>query len=534
MLESESIKNNNIEVLSNFNRIPYSLINAEVEGSATGTLEELSSIVKYYKIYENGADFDIEGTNGDYIGSDLKYKSSRALINKEARFLFGEAPSIKIEAKGDIGKIGDESKDALTTLNDLITTILDDNNFEDKLVKGAKDCFIGKRVACLANFNNEDGVTVQFIPSTQFLYDTKLGNNDVLTKFICFIIIKESTVQAERRIFKKKYELDESGNVWLEEILYDGAGVQVEEVTKRRTVSLKRIPAVIIANDGLTGNTDGESEIETLNDYESWYSKLSNGDIDAERKSMNPIKYTIDMDTSSTKDLRSSAGSYWDLLSDQNLDNPHPSVGALESSMGYSSSLDTTLKRLKTTQYEQVDMPNVTLESLQGAITSGKSLKAIYWGLIVRCKEKMKVWGPQLQTIIDIIIEGAFAYEDCIKRYITDPLTQVAYKITIDQKMPLPEDEVEQKTVDLAEVQANTMSKKAYMKKWRDLTDEEVDEEIRQIAYERQMIEDNFMPGVGNSFTTNTNNEEQTDDNTKGTDDNNGTNTNNDDNKLNS
>ena len=40
------------------------------------------------------------------------------------------------------------------------------------------------------------------------------------------------------------------------------------------------------------------------------------------------------------------------------------------------------------------------------------------------------------------------------------------------------------------------MSKRSYMKKWRNLTDEEADEELRQIAIERQLLESSyFNPG---------------------------------------
>ena len=40
------------------------------------------------------------------------------------------------------------------------------------------------------------------------------------------------------------------------------------------------------------------------------------------------------------------------------------------------------------------------------------------------------------------------------------------------------------------------MSKRYYMKKWRNLTDEEADEELRQIALERQLLESSyFNPG---------------------------------------
>ena len=485
---------NSTEVLTAFNRIPYALINAEVTGAAKDTLDELTQICKYYKVYKKGASFTVEGTNGDYVPAKLKYKMAASLINKEARFLFAEPPDITVEPKGDVGKITEDAKNALTVMNDLIKTILDANKFEEALIKAAKDCFIGKRVAGLVNFNEEDGVTVTFLPSTQFIYDTKIGNPNVLTKFVCFIIVKDSITLSEKRIFKKKFELVEDV-VYLEEILYDGAGKELEVITEYQETLMPMIPASIFINDGLTGEDSGESEIEILQDYEEWYSKLSNADIDAERKSMNPTKYVVDMEANSTKKLSTAAGALWDLGSDQNLDKPAPAVGILEPGMNYSEALKTSLDRIKTVGYEQIDMPNITLESMQGAITSGKSLKAIYWPLIVRCKEKMKMWGPQLRQLINIIIQGAMVYPGCIERYTDDVVQPVAYEVSVTQNTPLPEDEIEEKNMDLSEVESKVMSRKAYMKKWRGLTDDEVKEELEQIALERQIIEDSsFAP----------------------------------------
>ena len=483
------VAENSIEVLTAFNRIPYALINAEIKGGTKDTLDELAEIMKYYKVYKKGASFTVEGTNGDYIPAQLKYKMAASLVNKEARFLFAEPPDLTVEAKGDVGKVTQESKDALTILNGLVKTILDANKFEEALIKAAKDCFIGKRVAGLVNFNEEDGVTVTFLPSTQFLYETKIGNPNILTKFVCFIIVKDSITLSEKRIFKKKYELIDEV-VYLEEVMYDGAGGLIEEVTEKQPTLMPMIPASIFINDGLTGEAQGESEIDLLQEYEQWYSKLSNADIDAERKSMNPTKYVVDMEANSTKRLSTAAGALWDLGSDQNLDKPNPMVGLLEPGMNYSEALKTSLDRIKTVGYEQIDMPNITLESMQGAITSGKSLKAIYWPLIVRCKEKMKMWGPQLKHMVHIIIRGAMVYPDTISRYTNEDIVPVDYEIKVEQNTPLPEDELEEKNMDISEVESKVMSKKAYMKKWRGLTDNEVQEELEQIALERQLLED--------------------------------------------
>ena len=87
---------------------------------------------------------------------------------------------------------------------------------------------------------------------------------------------------------------------------------------------------------------------------------------------MNPIRYTVDMEGSSTEGLSSSPGSFWDLSSDSNIEGgPKPQVGMLESNIAYSTALGETLKRIKSGMYDQLDMPDI--ESIQATITSGKA-----------------------------------------------------------------------------------------------------------------------------------------------------------------
>lgn len=489
---------NGPQVYVAYSAIPYPLISEEVEGASQDTLAELEQICGYYKVYREGKQFTADGTKGDYTPSTLRYKLAASLVNKEARFMFAEKPDVQIVPKADVGKVTEEAKNNLTTYNDVVNTILTKNNFESALVKGMKDCLIGKRVAWLVNFNEEDGVSVTCLPSTQFIYETKPGNPNIITKFVCFIIQRDSINLNNKRIFKKKFVLEDDGVVYLEEKLYDGAGRQIaEDITPYQATLLNRIPVAIVLNDGLTGDENGESEIELLAPFDQWYSKLACGDIDAERKNMNPVVYTVDMDHKSTKNLSRSAGSYWDLISDQNLDESSPQVGVLESTMSYSDSLSATLDRLKTASYDQVDVPNINLETMVGSITSGKALKAIYWPLIVRCKEKMKSWGPQIRNVVEIIIEGSKVYPNCITRYTNQPLMPVDYEVEVIQNIPIQEDEDEEKQLDLAEVTAQTMSRKTYMKKWRGLSDTEVQDELQQIALERQLLEDAAFPQPG-------------------------------------
>jgi hypothetical protein len=46
----------------------------------------------------------------------------------------------------------------------------------------------------------------------------------------------------------------------------------------------------------------------------------------------------------------------------------------------------------------------------------------------------------------------------------------------------------------MAEVQTQVMSRKAYMKKWRGLSEEDVEDELKQISYEQNLLnQDNYM-----------------------------------------
>lgn len=475
-----------------YTQIPYSVFATELNGSVKSNFnKEIEEIMGYYETYNKGAEFATEGSNGDYVASDLRYKKAKDLIDKEARFLFSIPPTFTINPNAN--DQSEKEKEENTQLNNFLSTVLDKIQFNSDLVKAAKDCFIGKRIACMLNFNGTEGISATFLNAMEFLYEFK-GKH--LQRIVAIFIVQDSSNKSDQIIKKKIYEMGDDGFCYVEEALYSGAGELKEEGQIERTKTLfKRIPAVVVINEGLINDDKGRSDVGDLVDFEAGYSKLANADIDAERKSMNPIRYTIDASANSTKDLSSSPGSFWDIQSEQNGSDPkNASVGMLEAGMNYSNALKVTLDRIENNMYSQLEVPNINSEKLQGVITSGKTLKALYWSLIVRCNEKMLVWGPALKIIADLIIEGAKLYPDSA-RVITDlKLPDAECKVYVENNYPLPEDEVEEKTMDLSEVSSQTMSRKSYMKKWRNLTDDEIQAELEQMALERQILEDSYMP----------------------------------------
>lgn len=480
-------------------RVPYSLISEEISGVyGTHLLHQIQKILQYYMIYDFGADFTAEGSNDDYRPSDLRFKQAASLVNKEARFLFSSPPDVWVTVPYDRDKATQQQREQIKQQSSIfqgyVDNVFEKTRFFAKLLKAAKDCFIGGRVAYFINFNEETGkIMIDFCPAMEFVYDIDPEDTTLVTKLICFYTTVDSQNKTSQRIYKKKYWMQD-GVCWVFEALYDGTGVMVEEITPERPTRFPYIPAGVIVNDGLTGDIDGQSEIANLAESEAWFSKLSNADIDAERKGMNPIRWARDMSPESTKGLSSGPGAFWDLATDQNArDGATGEVGVLETNMTYTSALTTTLNRIRSAMYEQSEVPDVSAEALKGVVSSGKTLKAIYWGLIVRCDEKMHEWRPAIVHIVQALIDGARLYPGAAGPYLNgNTLPDTEIEIQVDNQYPIQDDEADEKQIDLAEVNAQTMSKMAYMKKWRNLTDAEAMEELQQIARERELLEDSY------------------------------------------
>ena len=472
-----------------------SLIQQELHGIfGAETLRDMKEILALYNIYEEGADFNVDNNSGDYVPAEHRFKIIRSIIDKEARFLFSQPPVITLE---DLSAQQRDTNGSLINRLEpnqiLVESVLQANHFNSKLVRAAKDCLVGRRIAIAVDFS-DTGIDISFMPSLEFIYETDPKDVDVITKFIRFYSTTVNDDQEQQRIYKKKWELNDNGFCVITEGLYNGRGVLVEEIMPETVTQFTSIPCWVIINGGLIGDPFGRSDVEELIEDESWYSKLSSKDFDSLRKGTDQIVWPIDVNPKATKGLSRPAGSYWDLSSDPIEENRTGQVGVLDNSMAYSPALDTTLNRIRANMYSQLDVPDTTSEALTGIISSGKTMKAIYWGLMVRCDEKLLDWMPALQSLVTCIIEGSKLYPESRKVYSDQDLVD-GYIVKIDNSYPILEDESEEKSIDMAEIQNKVRSRKAYLKKWYGLSDEDVDDELQQISKEQQLLEkDSYFP----------------------------------------
>lgn len=467
---------------------PYFILNKENKNT-TKFREDLLEIQSYYTSYKYGSEFYTEGTQGDYTPSTLHFKKAKKLIDKESRFMFSQKPDINIQSD----YTDDNSKNIISNYQKLIDSVFEDNNnnLGKQLLQASKDCFIGKRVAAVIGCNEDYKISVRFYNSLQFYYETEL-DSDKLTKFICFENVSESKNITDRLYLVNKYVL-QNNNVYYSSILYDGGGNVVEEYVSETILGIKYIPVTIIFNDGILSDKHGISDIETLSQLESGYSRLSNADIDSERKGMNPIRYTVDMNPSSTKNLPSGAGAYWDLHSDQNINISKAQVGTMSPALNHTEAVKETLSRIEQSMHDELDIPNITSETMVGTITSGKALKMLYYPLEVRCNEKLMAWIPAIKFITTTVIKYALlSPSDFIQSYMLTDLKEIPFNVEVIPNYALMEDEETEKASDLQEIAANARSRKSYILKWRKdefKTEQQVQDELMQIAIENNMFD---------------------------------------------
>ena len=276
----------------------------------------------------------------------------------------------------------------------------------------------------------------------------------------------------------------------LNEGFYDGYGNLLESLAVNADLKLSGIPAYVILNDGLSGDLQGESDVAEIFENAMAYNILASEDIDTLKKGMNRTIYGIDIAPEASKHFKLKPGAYWDIETSPLADGKQAQIGTINTDFNYDTRMENTLNRIKTDMFEVLNIPMISNSDLQGVITSGKSMKALYWQLITRCEEKWKAWKPALEWMIKAILEITEVYN-------IEQLPKLDYIVMAENQYPLQEDEDNEMLLDIQKVNAQVMSRKSFIKKWGNVVDDVADEELKQIQLEKQMLEDGYASMIG-------------------------------------
>lgn len=441
---------------------------------------DLADSIRLYAVYDgDGQRWQPDETGLDYKPTVKTTNIVKKLIKEEARFMMGVEPEIKISPVN-----GDSEKDrkSCAQIEDWLSDFLRRNKWGDKLIKAARDCFIGKRVALKLTGAPGKPLGIQFRPSLEFAYDTDPEDVDRLAKVVFFYHTNESMDRDKQRIWRQKYEMRD-GRCVLTEGVYDGNGRIVEESHAGEDTGLDFIPVYVIINDGLTGDMTGESDVRELLDNQDSYNRLRSDDMDALRFNMFPMRIFRDASQETMDAVKIAPGAVVDAQTD-------PASGSqvdckiLETQFGYDARIEHTLDRTKGDMYEALSVPNVSPDQLKNFVTSGKTMKALYWGLTCRCEEKWNTWDAALIFMVDALLRMAKAYG-------VATLPEVKYTVSIDHRYPIPDDEETERQSDMQEVAQHVRSRKSYIDKWQ--PEASSGAELEQIVREERMMGDEYQ-----------------------------------------
>lgn len=464
--------------------------NQFLQGIYGNHLERVEKLNTLYDIYEGKQKWDLP-SGLDYKPTQIITNLIKKLIDTKARFMFGMEPfyDVKQTLPDEPNEQGLTPKaDEAQEKEDMLHKILRDNKFHSKLIKAFKDSCIGGQVAIKLWGRVDKGLKLIFTPAQEFVAIYDEDDIDTLRKVIFIYGLNDATLSKDQRIKKQEWELVEyengSSRCILNEGVYDGQGELIEVIEDNRDTELDFIPVVVITNGGLTGETEGKSDVEQLWSNQDAYNRLTSDDIDALRFNLFPQYVATDADGQSLDSMKIAPGSLIDLQSDssQLAGGKQAKLETLETKFAYADKFKDTISRLQNNMHDLIEVPNVSLDQLKGLMTSGKSMRALYWGLIAACEEAATEWEPALEQMIDYLFR-------IIQQYNLYGMASVAAYDTaleITRTYPIQEDTDTQKKIDMEEVVTEVRSRKSYMNKWGEY--ESLENEMEQIQREMSIF----------------------------------------------
>jgi hypothetical protein len=462
------------------------LLEAELQGVYGDYLQKVSQIIKWYEIYDGEQEWDT-ATGLDYEPTKKVTNIIKKLIDTRARFMFGRMPYFDIRPVQADAKGSTTYQDQAQEKEDLLEQIFKANKFHSKLLKARKDCSIGGKVAIKLWAHKDQGLKIIFSPAMEFFPQFDLDDVDMLEKVPFVYALNNETVPEKQKVKKQVWEM-QGNRCILNESTHDGKGNLISIEYQDYYTGLDFIPVIIIQNGGLTGETEGMSDVEQLWQNQDAYNKLTSDDIDALKFQMFGQDVVTDAAETSLKNLKIAPGAMVDLQTDttQASEGRQAKMDRLESGFSYKDKFEDTVNRIKNDMYDTMEVPNVSLEQLKGLMQSGKSMKALYWALMAACDEDWTEWGPCLEQMVEYI----FRMVDTYNLYGARAVAKYETTLGIERYYPIQENEDDQKRTDMEEVTTQVRSRKSYIKKWLEV--EDIDAELEQIQLEQQMLQDSY------------------------------------------
>lgn len=469
-------------------------------------LKERTEIIQYYSFYNGEAKDDKQNpfTMGqswevpeglDYEPTQEIRNHTKKLLQKQQRFMFGQSPTVMVKPYDN------ESTDAAETKRQFIDDILDGGEFWNETFKAFLDCTIGKRVLLLVDANPGEEIQYKYYTADQFTYKTNKHDYKKLEEVIIAYQDADTVDKpADEQIWHRwKYAIEDfEGSTCILEIgEFDGNGKEIEGTHQVIDTKLKELPARVILNGGLLGDTNGTSDVEDLMSIANSYNKRMSDFADSLRFKMFEQPVITNASASSVESIKVAPNALIDLKADPTQQGAKPEAYMLSSTFSFKDAAEYYLDKALADMYELMDQPRP--EDIKN-VPSAKAIRFIFYDLMARCEEKWKSWEPVILWAINFSLEVTEQFNLYTDNDNRKSLGTKA-RVSLTHNYPIPEDEELKKKLAMQEVETQVKSRKTYMREFGDIEDE--NKEFNEILEEAKALQeaerDSFETVLGNT-----------------------------------
>ena len=435
--------------------------------------------------------------NCDYQPTQDIRNKIKPLLRKQARWMFGVEPTIKLKSDNK------EDKDQCEELRKFIDNVLDDNSFWPTTKKAFLEATIKKRVLLRVEANPNSPLVIKYESIENFYY--KEINGKLL--YVVFFeedegnVYKETDLKKIYYIHTYYYKFTESGEkqAWYKKEIYQNTELQ-ESLTIDVDTGFSNIPCWLIKNGGELNDSFGESDVEELMDTQTQYNKTISDFRDALRFQMFGAESIIDGNIDDVSKLTIAPNAVHAIRTRDELveGGKQATMQRLEYNMGNSAAIEAYLNRAESDMNFAMDMPR--LADLTN-IPSAKAMGYLYNDVIARCEEKWNDWTSAFIGLFDFIKEVALV---CYPGLYKQEWNQIKYSTLFEHNYPLPSDTEEKKTTAMNEVDHGVRSHQSYIKDFSEA--ENAEDEWNEILEEKTQMtnaEDSFTKGLNSELNAN-------------------------------
>jgi hypothetical protein len=442
--------------------------------------------------------------NCDYKPTQEIRNKVKPLLKKQARWMFGVEPTLKLKADNK------EDKEMCEELRKFIDDVLDDNAFWQGTKKAFLEATIKKRVLLRVEANPNSPLVIKYESIENFYYKEKNGKlqNVVFFEENEENIYKEADTEKIYYLHTYYYKIDEKSKerqAWYKKETYKSTEL-LEELTIEIDTGFSTIPCWLIKNSGELNDSFGESDLDELMDIQTQYNKTISDFRDALRFQMYGSEAVIDGNEEDVNKFIVAPGALHAVRTRDELleSGKQAKVERLEYNMGNNAAVEAYLNRAEADMNFAMDMPK--LSDLNN-IPSAKAMGYLYNDLIARCEDKWNDWTPTFISLFDFIKEVAIV---CYPRKYNKAYNQLKYTTLFEHNYPLSSDTSEKKTLAMTEVNSGVRSHQSYIKDYCDA--EDAKEEWNEILREKMQLTnsetakdssvvDNELNGLSDSST---------------------------------